>query len=145
MSAMDTLAPENAVLLSGEEQRKLAIRLTLALSAGACLILSVLLETINPAQQDVAQLVAGIAAVLVGGPAISAAWSNPFSARACASPWYRPSVPSRRWWPTNSAVRPTISWSFRRWRLTSAASTSRGPIQMPMRTPTRGLPRFPRI
>ncbi len=63
-------------MLSGSEQRALAIRLTLALAAAGCLIVSVALETISPAQRDVAQLVAGIAAVLVGWPALTAAWRS---------------------------------------------------------------------
>jgi Zn2+/Cd2+-exporting ATPase len=70
-------APENnTALLSQTEQRALALRLTLALAAAGCLILSVGLEALNPSQRDVAQLVAGIAAVLVGGPALIAAWRS---------------------------------------------------------------------
>jgi Zn2+/Cd2+-exporting ATPase len=63
-------------LLSQTEQRALALRLTLALAAAGCLILSVGLEALNPSQRDVAQLVAGIAAVLVGWPALTAAWRS---------------------------------------------------------------------
>jgi Cd2+/Zn2+-exporting ATPase len=66
----------NAALLSLTEQRALAWRLTMALAAAGCLILSVGLEALNPSQRDVAQLVAGIAAVLVGGPALTAAWRS---------------------------------------------------------------------
>jgi Cd2+/Zn2+-exporting ATPase len=67
---------DNVALLSDTEQRALALRLTLALAAAACLILSVGLEALNPSQRDVAQLVAGIAAVLVGWPALTAAWRS---------------------------------------------------------------------
>ena len=67
---------DNVALLSHPEQRALALRLTLALAAAGCLILSVGLEAFNPSQRDVAQLVAGIAAVLVGWPALTAAWRS---------------------------------------------------------------------
>ena len=67
---------DNVALLSHTEQRALALRLTLALAAAGCLILSVALEALNPSQRDVAQLVAGIAAVLVGWPALTAAWRS---------------------------------------------------------------------
>jgi heavy metal translocating P-type ATPase len=67
---------DNVALLSHTEQRALALRLTLALAAAGCLILSVGLEALNPSQRDVAQLVAGIAAVLVGWPALTAAWRS---------------------------------------------------------------------
>jgi Zn2+/Cd2+-exporting ATPase len=67
---------DNVALLSHTEQRALALRLTLALAAAGCLILSVGLEALNPSQRDVAQLVAGIAAVLVGWPALTAAWHS---------------------------------------------------------------------
>jgi Zn2+/Cd2+-exporting ATPase len=69
-------AQDNVALLSHTEQRALALRLTLALAAAGCLILSVGLEALNPSQRDVAQLVAGIAAVLVGWPALTAAWHS---------------------------------------------------------------------
>jgi Zn2+/Cd2+-exporting ATPase len=64
------------VLLSKPEQRALAWRLSLSLAAGGCLVISVGLQALEPAQADVAQLVAGIAAVLVGVPALQAAWSS---------------------------------------------------------------------
>ena len=67
--------PESG-LLSGGEQRALAWRLSLSLAAAAALLLSVILSLVNPQQQDVAQLVAGIAALLVGIPALQAAWRS---------------------------------------------------------------------
>ena len=69
-------AVHEPVLLTSTEQRALALRLTLSLAAGGALILSVALEGWVPAQKDVAQLIAGIAAVLVGIPAIQAAWRS---------------------------------------------------------------------
>ncbi len=62
--------------LSSGERRALAWRLTLALAAGVCLILSLIWDTFRPDQAAVAQLVAGVAAALVGWPAIVAAWRS---------------------------------------------------------------------
>ncbi len=77
MSTIEANAVQNdSALLSHTEQRALALRLTLALAAAGCLIISVGLEALNPSQRDVAQLVAGIAAVLVGWPALTAAWHS---------------------------------------------------------------------
>jgi Zn2+/Cd2+-exporting ATPase len=73
--AQAAAAPEPG-LLSGNEQRALAWRLSLSLAAAAALVLSVAVELIEPQQHDVAQLVAGIAAVLVGYPALLAAWRS---------------------------------------------------------------------
>lgn len=67
---------ESDALLSRSERRALALRLTLALAAAGCLIISLAWEVIAPSQRDVAQLVAGIAAALVGWPAVSAAWRS---------------------------------------------------------------------
>jgi Cd2+/Zn2+-exporting ATPase len=69
-------AVHESVLLSAKEQHALAWRLSLSLAAGGALILSVIWETLYPGQKDVAQLIAGIAAVLVGVPALQAAWSS---------------------------------------------------------------------
>jgi Zn2+/Cd2+-exporting ATPase len=69
-------AVHEPVLLSGKEQRALAWRLSLSLAAGGALILSLIWETLYPGQKDVAQLIAGIAAVLVGVPALQAAWQS---------------------------------------------------------------------
>jgi len=69
-------APTEAGLLSVSEQRSLGLRLTLALFAGGCLILAVIVEVAAPSQHDVAELVAGVAALLVAVPAISAAWQS---------------------------------------------------------------------
>jgi Cd2+/Zn2+-exporting ATPase len=74
-STLPTMDDADA-LLSSAERRALALRLSLALAAGGCLIISVTWEIVNPTQRDVAQLVAGIAAVLVGWPALSAAWRS---------------------------------------------------------------------
>lgn len=69
-------AVHDTVLLSVGEQRALAWRLSLSLAAAGALILSVALDIIVPAQHDVAELVAGIAALLVGVPALQAAWRS---------------------------------------------------------------------
>src|SRR5580692_11051912 len=63
-------------LLSRAEQLSLGLRLTLSLIAGGCLILSTALTFLAPNQRDVAELVAGIAALLVAVPALSAAWQS---------------------------------------------------------------------
>src|ERR1700682_5507781 len=63
-------------LLSRAEQLSLGLRLTLSLIAGGCLILSVALQFLVPSQRDVAELVAGVAALLVAVPALSAAWQS---------------------------------------------------------------------
>jgi heavy metal translocating P-type ATPase len=76
VSSIDTAEVPPVALLSGAEQRSLGTRLTLALIAGGCLILSCIIEFFYPSQHDVGELVAGIAAVLVGVPAIQAAWHS---------------------------------------------------------------------
>ena len=63
-------------LLSRAEQLSLGLRLTLSLIAGGCLILSTALQFLAPSQRDVAELVAGVAALLVAVPALSAAWQS---------------------------------------------------------------------
>ncbi len=63
-------------LLSRSEQISLGLRLTLSLAAGGCLVLSAALQFLAPSQHDVAQLVAGVAALLVALPALSAAWQS---------------------------------------------------------------------
>ncbi|HTW35270.1 MAG TPA: cation-translocating P-type ATPase [Rhizomicrobium sp.] len=67
---------DELVLLNASEKRKLAWRLALSLAAAGCLVISIGLKFIEPAQSDVAELVAGIAAVLVGVPALLAAWRS---------------------------------------------------------------------
>lgn len=67
---------ENADLLSGKEQRTLAVRLSLSLAAAGCLAVSIGLEVMDPGQRDVAQLVAGVAALMVGVPALQSAWQS---------------------------------------------------------------------
>jgi heavy metal translocating P-type ATPase len=63
-------------LLSAAERRALGIRLTLALMAGGLLVLSLGMRLLAPDQADVAELVAGGAALLVAFPAIAAAWQS---------------------------------------------------------------------
>ncbi|HEU0095544.1 MAG TPA: HAD-IC family P-type ATPase, partial [Rhizomicrobium sp.] len=77
MSAAGIAAGSNPdTLLSGNEQRALAWRLSLSLAAAAALVLSVILSLVNPDQRDVSQLVAGVAALLVGIPALQSAWRS---------------------------------------------------------------------
>lgn len=64
------------VLLSAAEQLSLATRLSLSLIAGGCLLLSAAIQIFRPDQHDVAELVAGLAALLVAVPALSAAWKS---------------------------------------------------------------------
>src|SRR6202790_3929895 len=75
---VDAAVPPSAGdgLLSRAEQLSLGLRLTLSLIAGGCLILSTALTFLAPSQRDVAELVAGIAALLVAVPALSAAWQS---------------------------------------------------------------------
>jgi len=75
MSAAAKPMPADA-LLSGQEQKALAWRLGLSLAAACALLLSLALQFLDPDQRDVAQLVAGIAALLVGAPALQAAWRS---------------------------------------------------------------------
>ncbi len=63
-------------LLSKPEQAWLGLRLTLSLVAGGCLLISVGLRLAAPSQRDVAELAAGVAALLVAVPALVAAWSS---------------------------------------------------------------------
>lgn len=77
MSSLGTEAARGETsLLSQAERRTLALRLTVALAAAGCLILSVGLEAVSPSRRDVAELVAGLAALLVGAPALTAAWRS---------------------------------------------------------------------
>ncbi len=69
-------AAPGAGLLTSSEQRTLGIRLTVSLIAGACLILAAILQFALPGQRDIGELVAGVAALLVAVPALSAAWRS---------------------------------------------------------------------
>jgi Zn2+/Cd2+-exporting ATPase len=69
-------ADTDQVLLSHKEQRVVALRMSLALAAAACLVVSIGLEFLAPEQHDVAGLVQGLAALLVGVPALRDAWRS---------------------------------------------------------------------
>lgn len=69
-------AAADSVLLSGSEQLSLATRLTLSLLAGGCLIVAGAIQLFRPEQHEVAELVAGVAALLVAVPALKAAWRS---------------------------------------------------------------------
>jgi heavy metal translocating P-type ATPase len=71
----ERLSPETA-LLSLSEQLSLGVRLALSLVSAGCLVVAVIVRFVNPDQQDVAELVAGLAALLVAVPAVSAAWRS---------------------------------------------------------------------
>ena len=70
------LPKSDAVLLSSSEQLSLGVRLTLSLIAAGCLVVAATVRFVSPDQQDVAELVAGIAAILVAVPALTAAWRS---------------------------------------------------------------------
>jgi Zn2+/Cd2+-exporting ATPase len=77
----DTIRPADAAvtgagLLSSSEQRSLGLRLTVSLIAAGCLVIAATLQIVEPNQSDVAELVAGVAALLVAIPAFSAAWHS---------------------------------------------------------------------
>lgn len=79
MNAIAHAAPapdDGNVLLSGSEQHALAWRLGLSLGAACALLLSVGLRFFSPQQEAVAQLVAALAALMVGLPALQAAWKS---------------------------------------------------------------------
>jgi Zn2+/Cd2+-exporting ATPase len=68
------IAADVAPLLSHVEQRSLRTQLLLSLAAAGCLVLSLLMRVITPDQAAVAELVAGVAALLVAVPALRTAW-----------------------------------------------------------------------
>jgi Cd2+/Zn2+-exporting ATPase len=70
------LPKSDAVLLSTSEQLSLGVRLTLSLIAAGFLVVAATVRFVSPDQQDVAELVAGIAAILVAVPALTAAWRS---------------------------------------------------------------------
>ncbi len=73
---MPEAAAPGAGLLTTTEQTVLGLRLTAAMIAGGCLIVSAVMRVIVPDQHDVAELVAGVAALLVAVPALTAAWHS---------------------------------------------------------------------
>lgn len=71
----ESLRSESAVL-SSSEQMSLGVRLTLSLISAGCLVVAAIVRFTRPDQQDVAELVAGIAALLVAVPTLTAAWRS---------------------------------------------------------------------
>lgn len=69
------LAAPGAALTSAE-RRRLGTRLALAAIAAGLLVLSVVTALLVPGQQPVAELIAGIAAVLVAAPVFAEAWAS---------------------------------------------------------------------
>jgi heavy metal translocating P-type ATPase len=77
MTTQSAALPQSEeILLSSSEQLSLGVRLTLSLIAAGCLVVAAIVRFVSPEQQDVAQLVAGVAAVLVAVPALTAAWRS---------------------------------------------------------------------
>ncbi len=63
-------------LLSSTEKRALGIRLLLALVSAGLLVLALIIHLAIPAQRELANLVAGAAAILVAVPVLLEAWSS---------------------------------------------------------------------
>jgi Zn2+/Cd2+-exporting ATPase len=63
-------------LLSSAEKRALGIRLLLALVSAGLLVMALIIHLAIPAQRELANLVAGVAAVLVAVPVLMEAWSS---------------------------------------------------------------------
>ena len=63
----------------------LGLRLTLSLIAGGCLILATALQFLVPSQRDVAELVAGVAALLVAVPALVGQPGSRCAIRTCTA------------------------------------------------------------
>jgi Cd2+/Zn2+-exporting ATPase len=70
------LPKSDEILLTSSEQLSLGVRLTLSLVAAGFLIVAAIVRFVRPEQQDVAEMVAGAAAVLVAVPALTAAWRS---------------------------------------------------------------------
>jgi heavy metal translocating P-type ATPase len=67
---------ERGDLLSAAEKRALATRLLLALAAAGLLVLALGIHVLFPDQRELANLVAGAAALLVAGPVLAEAWGS---------------------------------------------------------------------
>jgi Cd2+/Zn2+-exporting ATPase len=78
MGSAEARAPEarKASLLSRAERWSLAMRLTLSMFAAGLLGIAVLWRVLFPAEGGIAELVAGLAALLVAVPVLSAAYSS---------------------------------------------------------------------
>lgn len=63
-------------LLSSTEKRALGLRLLLALVSAGLLVLALIIHLAIPTQRELANLVAGVAAVLVAVPVLMEAWSS---------------------------------------------------------------------
>ncbi len=70
-----TIKP-GAALLAFAERGMLALRITLAMSAAGLLLLAVLWQAVFPGERMLADLVAGVAALLVAVPVIASAWHS---------------------------------------------------------------------
>jgi Cd2+/Zn2+-exporting ATPase len=71
-----TVAEAPSALLSGSERLLLGVQLTLAMLAAGLLAVSVTWELVFPEQSALAELIAGVAAILVAVPVMAAAWQS---------------------------------------------------------------------
>ena len=67
---------ERPSLIDSAERMLLAMRLSLSIASGCLLIVALGIRFIFPAQKGLSDLVAGVAAVLVAGPVLAAAWES---------------------------------------------------------------------
>ena len=74
--AIDAKESDKATLLSFGERWSLAMRLTLSMFAAGLLVIAVIWRVAFPMDQGVAEIVAGLAALLVAVPVLSAAWAS---------------------------------------------------------------------
>src|SRR5258708_11355388 len=70
------LAQGRAMVLSATEQRGVTRQVALALLAGGLLILSTAWHTFAPADEALAQVLAGLASLVVAGPVFAGAWHS---------------------------------------------------------------------
>lgn len=70
------IAPGRANLLSASEQRGVTRQVALALLAGGLLILSMAWQYFAPADEAIAQVLAGLASLVVAGPVFAGAWHS---------------------------------------------------------------------
>ncbi|MDE1004774.1 MAG: cation-transporting P-type ATPase, partial [Paraburkholderia fungorum] len=70
------IAQGRAIVLSAAEQRGVTRQVALALLAGALLILSTAWHYFDPADEALAQVLAGLASLVVAGPVFAGAWHS---------------------------------------------------------------------
>jgi Cd2+/Zn2+-exporting ATPase len=75
-TVLEPLATQTGTLLSTSEKRRLAMRLTAAVFSGGLLVISLVIRLALPEQHELSEIVAGVAAVLVGWPVLVEAWAS---------------------------------------------------------------------